>query len=64
MKNNKIRDDIALCKRIVQVMADILADKYDCIIRVKFKDEEPDDGGSKDESKSGEDDHALYGNGT
>lgn len=69
MTNDETKDDMttsrrmAINRRIVKVMAEILADKYECTINVKFKDAESRDGGGRDESAAGENQHVLCGNG-
>lgn len=61
MTNDKTKDDIALRRRMVQALAEILADKYDCTIKVKFRNEGSDDGDDNNESPVVSDHRTLCG---
>ena len=64
MTKEETMTDIALRRRIVQVLAEILADKYDCTIKVKFRDVESNGGGGKGEFIVETDHRTLCRNGT
>ena len=55
--------DIAICRRIEKVLSDILSDKYDCNVKLRFLPEEYGNGGVQDEPAAGEDHSALCVNG-
>lgn len=55
--------DIAICRRIEQVLSDILSDKYDCKVKLRFLPEEYGNGGVPNESAVGEEHRTLCGNG-
>jgi len=55
--------DIAICRRIEQVLSDILSDKYDCKVKLRFLPEEYGNGGMHDESAVREEHRPLCGNG-
>mgnify|MGYP003302234747 CR=1 FL=1 len=56
-------DEIALCRRIEQVLSEILSDKYDCKVKIRFLPEEYGNGGRSDERAVGEDSRELCNHG-
>ena len=64
MAKKYTEDELALCRRITQVLCDILADKYECNIKLNFLPIETINGDDEDESASGEMHHKVCNTGS
>lgn len=63
MKGDKNAEELAVCRRIERVLSEILSDKYDCKVTLRFIPEDAEEGGVPDERANGEEHRALCVNG-
>ena len=63
MAAEEAKNDIALRRRMIQVLTEILADKYECTIKFKVRNEGSEDGDGNDESDAREEHRTLCING-
>lgn len=56
--------DVAIVRRIEKVLSEILSDKYDCKVKIRFLPEEYGNGGNPNERAAEETDRVLCGNGS